>query len=270
MDAAIDNYLKTVLDRLGRQYQEMERSIEPPVPRQINTPRGSGVIFRHTQQSDTLLCFLKGIKLVSTLNAVLLLAREGYGQECGALSRIANDCYMDILFLLKPRNGTEPSRDQERFFEECFQEEFDDPSLPFGGNQKRDMVGRKSVFAAYGSLVEGQLNPSDAQTAMTTIHKALSGYIHGAYPHIMELYGGTPPHFHMSGMPNTVRQAEAWKQLVDETYRAIMVTELVARKLGLDQVRQATRDLLVEYETELGVKPTVPPEDLLRKTKKKT
>jgi hypothetical protein len=269
MDARKEDYLASVLQRLQREYDEMAPTLGAPAPRRVFTKQAEGFWFRYPSQSDTLLCFLKGVKLVSTLNAALLLLRAGYVQECGALFRIAADCYSDILFCLVPRDGDKLSRDQERFFEEFFQEEFDDPAYPLGSNQKRDNVPRKTVFASFGNLVRDQLNPSDAQSTLLTLHKAFSGYVHGAYPHIMELYGGDPPRFHMSGMTNTPRQVETLTQFLTELYRAIMASELVARKVGLEGSRLAMRALLVEYETRLGLKPTQSPEALVRNAKKK-
>ena len=38
---------------------------------------------------------------------------------------------------------------------------------------------------------------------MKVLHKAYSGYVHGASPHIMETYGGQPARFHMNGMLDT-------------------------------------------------------------------
>jgi hypothetical protein len=55
----------------------------------------------------------------------------------------------------------------------------------------------------------------------------------------------------MSGMLNTPKEAESKVQLTAELYRTIMVSELVARKVGLDEVRTYIRALLKEYETKL-------------------
>ena len=78
-------------------------------------------------------------------------------------------------------------------------------------NSPRLMIGLGMALYSRGNyddavrvLLKGaDLNPSDAQSAMSTLHKAYSGYVHGAYPHIMELYGGNPARFHMAGMRDT-------------------------------------------------------------------
>lgn len=243
-------YLADVLRRLERQYHTMGQSI--PVP--ILVAQHGIPFFRHEQHTDTLLCFLKGVKLTSTLNAALLLFRHGYAQELGALARIADDLFNDILFMLKSLDGKNPSKDQLRFFEEFFQEEFENPLNVIAGSKKRDIVSRRKLHATFGHLAKKSLNPSDAQTMMSTIHAALSGYVHGAYPHIMELYGGNPPRYHMSGLLGTPRIAEWNGQLVTYVYRGIMVSGLVAIKLGLKDSESVLRALLEEFETTLDCK----------------
>jgi hypothetical protein len=259
------DYLATVLQRLEQHYHFMAGTLKPPVL--VN--RGGVPFFRHEEQTDVLLCFLKGVKLVSTLNAGLLLFRYGYAQELGALARIADDLLNDVLFMLKPLDGDNPSKDQLRFFDEFFQEEFESPLNVLAGAQKRDIVSRRKLHATFGHLAKDALNPSDAQSMMSTIHAALSGYVHGAYPHIMELYGGSPGRFHMSGMASTPRIAEWNGQLITYIHRGVMVTELIARKLGQKDTEKSLRTLLIEYETTLNCKPDTDVEAQIRMMKVK-
>lgn len=85
----------------------------------------------------------------------------------------------------------------------------------------------------------------------------------------MEMYGGNPARFHMAGMLGTPRMLEWEDLLVTYVYRAIMVTELVSRKLGLPESEKGIRSLLVEYETTLNCKPNESAETILRRAKKK-
>ena len=62
------DYLASTLAKLVLHYHQMGRAIEPPIRVKI----GSQMFFRHQQCSDVLLCYLKGVKLVSTLNAPLV------------------------------------------------------------------------------------------------------------------------------------------------------------------------------------------------------
>jgi hypothetical protein len=71
----------------------------------------------------------------------------------------------------------------------------------------------------------------------------------------MELYGGNPPKFHTSGMPNTPTIAGWEKQLIGYVYRAIVITALVARKLKLGYLEQPIRALMADYEKDTGCAP---------------
>jgi hypothetical protein len=73
----------------------------------------------------------------------------------------------------------------------------------------------------------------------------------------------------MFGMLNTPRMPEWADQLVTYIYRAIMVTEVISRRLVLPDSEKEIRRLLVEYETTLNCKPSESAEAILRKAKKK-
>ena len=61
---------------------------------------------------------------------------------------------------------------------------------------------------------------------------ALSGYVHGAYPHIMEMYGGSPPKFHTEGMHAAPRIRMCIDQIQVYTQGAITAFEDLAKSLG--------------------------------------
>lgn len=259
------DYLASTLENLEMHYHKMGGAFPPPIRAKI----GSNVFFRYPQQSDSLLCYLKGVKLMSTLNAALVLFRHGYALEIGALCRMADDFCNEIMFFVKPLGEGGPSKDQVRMFDDFFREEFENPDNLLGLPQARDNVPRRKINAAFGQLVKDELNPHDAQNTLATIHKAFSGYVHGACPHIMEMYGGNPPHFHMRGMLGTPRIVEWEGQLITYVYRAIMATELICRKLELPEIEKAVRGLLVEYKTTLNCKPSEKAEAIIRRFKKK-
>lgn len=261
----LHNFFSSVLRRLENEYQVMSAAFDQP---QLVLLKGIP-LYRYKTHSIELLCFLKGVKLMSTMKAATVLLRTGFVQEIGILCRVADDCWNDIIFMMVPRAENKLSNDQERYFVEFFQEEFSDPTNPLATRNKRDTVSRKAIHAAFAKSVEDILNPSDAQRVNAVIHGGFSGYVHGAYPHIMELYGGLPPKFHLRGMLNTPREYEWLRQIIEQLYRSIMVTELVSRKLGLQQVEKSIRALLVEFETTLGCKSDSDPETQMRKAKGK-
>jgi hypothetical protein len=93
--------------------------------------------------------------------------------------------------------------------------------------------------------------------------QAFSGYVHGAYPHIMEMFGGNPPRFHLSGMLNTPRIDEWHGQLVGYVYRLTMASVFVARKLGIKEMEQHIRELVREVEERTGTAPRTTASEML-------
>lgn len=114
----------------------------------------------------------------------------------------------------------------------------------------------------------GELNPSDAQELLRTTHQAFSGYVHGAYPHIMEMCGGNPPRFHVSGMLGTPRIDEWRGQLVGYVQRLIIVSVFIARKLGVTNLEAPLRALLEEFEKTTGTEPVLKASEMLVNYKK--
>ena len=97
---------------------------------------------------------------------------------------------------------------QRRFLDDFFQEEFDQPDSPLESAQKRKTVRRQKVHAGASRALEDIVDPQQMQELSRTLSQAYSGYVHGACPHIMELYGGPRPGFHLDGMLDTPRIAE--------------------------------------------------------------
>jgi len=260
----IDKYLETTLSELGALYHEMAALIEAPVFEDVGGYRA----WRFKTLSESLACYLKGVKVISSLNASMVLLRAGHTQEIGALCRMIDDFCNEIFFLLKPQDGENFSKEQIQFLNDFFQEEFDKPKNPLGSTQKRVNVSIKKIHATFGKIAKSEMNPSDAQELMRTTHQAFSGYVHGAYPHIMEMFGGIEPH--LNGMLGTPRIDEWRGQLIGYIYRAVMASVFVARKLGLDEMEAKVRNLLEKYETDTGCKSAKTAAELLSEMKKNT
>ncbi|MDN7639263.1 hypothetical protein [Burkholderia cepacia] len=260
----IEDFLDETLGVLEQFYSEMQPSTGAVLYREVGPHRQ----FRHVALTNSLACYLKGVKTVSTLRACVLLLRHGYTQEVGALCRMADDFCNEIFFLLVPQGQAGYSDDQVKFLENFYQEEFERPDDPLRSPQKRDTVPAKKIHATFGKLAADDLNPSDAQELLRTTQQAFSGYVHGAYPHIMELFGGDPARFHMSGMLGTPRIDEWRAQLVGYVHRLIMVTILVARKQSLLNLEAPLRAFLADYEGRTGTKPKITASKMLAEYKK--
>lgn len=244
------------LERLVQQTEDavikLERHFAPPDLVDI----GGKPFFRHARKNDLLMSYLKCVRAVSSLNASLVLLRHGYIQEIGTLCRCIDDYCQDILFIGSPLGEDgKPSEQQRRLVEEFFQEEFDDLDNPLCSRQIRNRVPRSKVHAGIARMTGNPINPSDLQDMYRSLHKAFSGYVHGAYVHIMEIYGGKRKdlRYHMRGLQGTPRIPEWTETLSIYAYRTLIAVEVVARRCNDTEVQCELSVIGQEFENDTGI-----------------
>jgi hypothetical protein len=243
----IDRSIGDLLGVLCRATTELGRHFPPPESADVH----GGKAYRHRPEHRTpeLLCYLKAVKLCSTLYGAGALAHNGLPQECYALCRIAEEMGEDILFMIKPRGEDGVlSPLQQRFVQEFYQEEFDNPD-PLQATQRRDRVQRRKLQAAILGDGGGVLDPHTALETANTLHKTFSGFVHGAYEHIMDMCGDDPPRYFIDGMQGTPRIEEMRRTLPNYVYRGALSVEAVARICG----RRDVVDALVERSQSFAV-----------------
>jgi hypothetical protein len=205
--------------------------------------------WRHMRQDNVLLAYLKCVRATSSLNACIVLLDHGYVQEVAALCRGIDEFMEDVAFVaLALGPDDEPTEQQIRLATEFFQEEFDDIDDPVGSAQSRDRVPRRKVHAGIARLTADTHDVERIQDLARTLSQAMSGFVHGAYGHIMELYGGNPPRFHVLGMTGTPKIAEWVEGLGNYVYRTMCGVETVtSRTAGAEhlyvKVRAARQEL---------------------------
>jgi len=187
--------------------------------------------FRYKKQGVENICYLKLVRILYGLNALVCLLEAGFVYEMGGVIRSLDEAFFDISFLIEgyPDNL---STQQKKYIRDFYQEEFEDPSDTRKGTIPRDRVSSQKIHAAAAREIKGYHNPSDYQKMLQTVSKVFSGYVHSAYPHIMENYGGNPPRFHFEGLTGTPIIKKWEYQLVQTVYRAGLVVANVARILN--------------------------------------
>jgi hypothetical protein len=243
IDLAV-SHLCNIVDQLGTGF---------PPPRLVR--HGEVTVERHEarEQTNGLACYLKVVKICSTLNGAIALIARGFAQEAYALCRIVDEQVEDVHFLLPPRGENETLSDRQlAVLDEFYQEEFEDPSDPIGSAQPRDRVPRKKIQAAISSSA-GVSDPSTAQAIARTLQSVVSGYVHGAYVHIMELHGETPGRYRMRGAYGRV--SEAVEFVPNYVFRAMLAIEhLVKVSARADLLPQITA-LSAAFGTEFNLLP---------------
>ncbi len=100
------------------------------------------------------------------------------------------------------------------------------------------------------------LNPHEVGRVQHSLSTAFSGYVHSAYVHVMEMYGGEKAnalHYHMHGLLGTPRIAEWTAALSNYVYRTMIAIEMVAKRCGDAEVEKELEGKRGEFERVTGI-----------------
>jgi hypothetical protein len=198
------------------------RVLEATIPAPVQVPEGNDFSFQYDVRTPHVVVVQKLARIITGLNAVLILNSVGLYQEVGAMLRMLDEFGEDVSFMCDAIRAGKVSDLQQRFMDEFFQPEFDHEN-PLKATQKRDRVPRDKIQAALARQSHNPVNPSDSQKVKSTITKSNSGYVHGASGHILEMYGGGgDPGYELQGMLNTRRQVTSEELAWTYVYRGLL------------------------------------------------
>ena len=229
-------------------FTTLERQLPPP--QLVN--RASGPTFRYIEQSVYQAIILKLVRVVSGLRAALLLLEHGFVQEQAVYHRVIDELNEDILFLVYGITNDEITPLHKRFLKAFYEEEFDESDNPLTSPQKRDMIPRKKIRAYLAKIEGAYSNPSDTMEVLRTLSKAYSGFVHAASIHIMDMYGGNPRRFHLSGMLGTPRIKEYSDDLWNYYYRCLLSFVFAAKAFGDKKLVDYLEVYIKQYESISG------------------
>ena len=190
------------------------------VPPPQRVPILESFAFRYVEKSIHQAIVQKLARVISGLYAARILLESGFIQEQSALQRMLDEFQEDVTFLAYAVISNDVTDLHRTYLDGFYEEEFDNPD-PVSSTQKRPMVPREKI-RAYIARIEGSgLDPSRGVAVTRTISKAYSGYVHGASPQIMEMYGGNPPRFHVTDMRGTPFFSAHQDDLWNYFYRGI-------------------------------------------------
>lgn len=201
--------LRLRIDPLGRLVHALAGSLSAPL-RYHSGKEHHG--FRYANPGVEHFCLLKAARVVSALNAALELARTGYIQEICILMRTLVECTTHIEFVLDARND---AGELEPPVAKYVQDYFADFARNSAADFKRAQVPQKTVNERLGKSLDDfapQHDPDyqniDRAKLYSDTYLTFSNYVHAKYPEVMDMYGGTPPHFDMRGMQGPSKDAE--------------------------------------------------------------
>ena len=268
--------LARAIDAIQEAVQALQGHLRPPAFVQLS---GNTPAFRHDQRDDLLMSHLKCVRSVSLLHAGIALLANGFYQEVGILCRCLSESFEDVLFLATPLGEDgKPSKAQTQLVDEFFQEEFEDPSKPVGTQRKRQRVPRDQVLAGIARIDGNPLNASDGKELIRTLHMGKSGYVHGAYPHIMELFSARPDkngdpdiangRFAMCGRMPGQRTAEMLEALASAGHNTAVATCIVAKRLGDKAVEEQLGAVITVLSAATASDQIGNPNDAIKKLKR--
>lgn len=223
--------IEVMLDLMDKTFLDFEQAI--PKPKVIRL--SFGLAYRYEEKDIYQAIIQKLARVQSSVRAAQLLLNHGFVQEQAILHRTIDETNEDIEFLVYAVTNDTITDLHKRFLDAFWQEEIDESGTMIDSRQKRPMIKRAKIQAYLANLEGVDIDPHSQLETAKTLSKVYSGYVHGASPHIMDMYVGEPPHFHTKGMIGTIRMKEHADDLWNYIYRSFQSHIMVAKALGAEQ-----------------------------------
>ncbi|MGO9681073.1 MAG: hypothetical protein ACLPTZ_00390 [Beijerinckiaceae bacterium] len=255
IDAALSAF-EEQLDPLARVVRLFSASLDPPV---LVDDR-EGRVYRYRAPDIRHFCLLKAVVTLSALNASLVLARHGYIFQVFVLLRTVFECASQIEYVLDPSEDDDHRVDVERYVSGYFADSDRDPAA---ATETAAQVRQKKVHTVIGKTLdhvmeqsgetEGRKPGADAYFA---VYRAFSNFVHGKYPESIDLYGGRPGWFHMTGMSGTPKDDEMLAMLEPVIGTASNVFAQMIQRLGLGRLVGSDPVIASWYRGRVGQPPS--------------
>lgn len=238
-----ERLFEAALANMRRTVHTLARNV--PSPEQV--PYKTSFVFRHIERTPQQAIVQKLVRVTTTLAGAHVLMEHGLVQEQGALQRILQELHEDVTFLAYAIIYSDLTRLHQLYLDAFYEEEFDGET-PIGSTQKRPMVKRSKIQAYIANREGSGLDPSTGIELSRTISKTYSGFIHAASPQIMDMYGGSPAHFHVEGMLGTRRHTEYRLDLWNYYYRSILTFSVAAKAFGDEELFNQIHEFAIEFQ----------------------
>lgn len=234
----------SILKNTANSFQELVGSLDSEFPHPKAVIHGNGYVFRHppNERSDNLASYLKLARIASLTNACLDLMEKGYVQEIYILCRAIDEASEDIKFFALPLGETGTNQSQMNHLKEFYQEEHEDADDPLSSTS-RHRVPRQKIRSAFSNIQTDFGDPHLKQKVASSISQLFSGFVHGAYVFIMEMYDQK---YHMCGMPNSPRLLECADNFSNHLYRSILALEALCYRIRRHDIAKAAVQLNID------------------------
>jgi len=243
------NYLfSQALNMMGVAFGVLSRKVGDPQ----RQPMGDAYVYRYKEKSIYQAIIQKLARVVSGLQAISVLNKAGLFQEQAALQRTLDEFEEDIAFLCFGIIFDEITDLHREYLAAFYEEEFDDPESAIRSTQRRPMISRKKIRAFVNKDRGAGYNQSSTIEIGRTISKTYSGHVHGASPHLMELYFDNLPQFHLSGGTDSPFYEDHLEDLLNYYYRSMLSFAFAAKAFGEESLFTRVRDYSGEFAVASG------------------
>lgn len=223
-------FFAPTLEALETAFRRLEAQVPPP-RRQVWK---DGFVFRYAERTIHQAIVQKLARTISGLHAVNTLLAQGLFQEQGMVQRALDEIGEDITFLSFGVIRGELTQRHKEYLDYFYAEEFDDPSDVMASHRSRGTVKREKI-RAYVNQVLGA-DSSRANVVGKILTKTYSGFVHAASPHIMDMCGGAPARFDISGEFRSLRGEEHADDALNYFLRALFSIAFAAKAFGDEEL----------------------------------
>jgi len=213
---------------------------------------GPGWVYRFEKKDIYHAVLMKLALLLSTLHAARTLNKAGHFAQQAMLQRVIEEANEDILFLVYAATNDSFTELHQRYLDAFWAEEYADHHDTLGSHQSRPMIPRKKIQAFLARIEGTELDPSRGSQLSKLLAKTYSGFVHGASPNIMEMYGGEPPRFFTRSLSGTPREDEYRRDLWNYMYRGFLSFVFAAKMYGAEQHVEKLVEYKEHFEAAMG------------------
>lgn len=178
-------------------------------------------VYRFSEKSLNQAIVQKLARLVTGLRAQLVLHENGLYQEQQSMQRIINDTTEDVEFLSFSMIYSDPTIHHTQFLAAFYAEK----TININSSEeasKVHRVERQKIRAYLERISTSQIGGKSLLDKTKKIYEFHSEFLHAHSAPIMDMYFGTPPHFHLGSMSGTHLQPIYMSQLWSSFYNGVL------------------------------------------------
>ncbi len=198
-------------------------------------------VFEYESETVEVCCILKLIRATQSLFSMELLCINGLFIDMSVIYRCIQDSVTEVYFLLE--NYPNKSVLVDSYLEEFFSRKIDNmkPEEP--------LIPTKKIQSAMIRVLKGS-EDSSALNTIKRVYKTFSGYVHGSYAHIMQMYGPRSPNptFKISGIPSEFEKSRQYSLCYESVKSVYYAFNFIANKLGEKELAREAFEIVMPLE----------------------